>query len=180
MTKKADHLETPWQRQVMKALGSRPDIMLWRQCAGKYHPPYHPKEFVQVAPDGIGDIMGLQIRRFDKPNARIIETVNPNAFNPHDREIQFFYAQPFAIETKSDTGKQLDSQRDFEDAFKTMGGVYIIAPAPHWETIWREFGTDPDPLCADEGQRRWRELKAIRDAETAARPVRNARRRTGR
>jgi hypothetical protein len=176
MTKVAQFAETPWQNAIRKALGSRPDIMLWRQHAGKFHPPYKAKQWVQVAPDGIGDIMGVQIRRLDNPHTVIVETKNPHGFNPMERHIEFFYGQAFAIETKSDTGKQEESQENFQDAFTAMMGRYIVAPAPQWEIIWNEFGQEPDPLCAAEGERLWAEIKRKRQEDEANRPVRRAKR----
>jgi hypothetical protein len=177
---KAKRAEIPWMVDVEKALGARLDIMLWRQHAGLWAPPYDPKRRVQVAPDGIADIMGVQLRRFYNPNAKIIETVMHNVFQPHDRTIEHFYGQAFAIETKSEIGKQEDSQRDFEDAFTAMCGVYVVAPATRWDIIWDEFGREADPLCAAEGQRLWAEIKARRDEEEAAKPIRIARRKAKR
>ncbi len=164
---------------VEKALGARPDIMLWRQHAGLWAPPHNPKRRVQVAPDGIADIMGVQLRRFHKDHAKIIEIMRPNSFNPHEAEIQHFYGQAFAIETKG-AGKQRESQEHFEDGFTAMRGVYIVAPQGHWDVIWDTFGREPDLLCAAEGRRLWAEIKARRDAEAAAKPVSGARRRAKR
>lgn len=177
MTRKA---EIPWMVDVEKALGARPDIMLWRASGGIFCPPKKPKVFMRVGPDGIGDIMGVQLRRLDKPHTVIVETKNPHGFNPMERHIQFFYGQAFAIETKSDTGKQRESQENFEDAFTAMMGVYLVAPAGDWDTIWAEFGQEPDPLCAAEGERLWAEIKQRRQDDEAARPVRRARRKAGR
>jgi hypothetical protein len=176
MTKVAQFAETPWQKDVMKALGSRPDIMLYRDMGGTFCPVYKPKTFVEVGPVGIGDIMGVQVRRFDRQNCVITETVNPNGFNPMERQIQFFYGQAFAIETKSRTGNQEETQRDFQDAFTAMMGRYIVAPAPEWDIIWEEFGQEPDELCAAEGERLWSEIKRRRQEDEANRPVRRAKR----
>lgn len=177
---KAKRAEIPWMVDVEKALGARPDIMLWRQHAGLWAPPYDPKRRVRVAPDGIADIMGVQLRRFNRPNCVITETTHPHSFQPHERYIQFFYGQAFAIETKSDTGKPEESQENFHDAFTAMMGVYIFAPAPRWDIIWAEFGQEPDPLCAEEGQRRWAEIRQQRQDEEADRPIQRPRRRAKR
>lgn len=172
--------ENPWKVDVEKALGSRPDIMLWNQQAGIWAPVSNTRLRVRVAPDGIGDIMGLQLRRFHKEHAKIIEIMRPHSFNPHEAEIQHFYGQAFAIETKDKGRTQRESQENFEDAFTAMHGVYIVAHLGRWDVIWDTFGREADPLCAAEGQRRWAEIKARRDAEAAAKPVSGARRRAKR
>jgi hypothetical protein len=173
MTKPAEFQESPYLAKVRLKIGARPDIMCHRQHAGTYCPPRKPDVFIKVAPDGIPDIIGVQMRRVKGDNIRLVETINPNSFNPHEREIDWFYGQMFAIETKSSEGRQRLEQMRWESSFVAMGGVYILAPAPRFDLIFAELGEEPDPECARVAQERFAILKAKVD-EYEARSVRRA------
>ena len=157
--------ESPWLAEVRRWLGTRPDIMGWRQHAGTFCPPNHPTTRVKVAPDGIGDIMCTQLRRVAGPNIRVMEIVNPDSMQPLERETEWYYGQSCAIETKARGKKQRESQEDFEDAFLSVGGVYIVAHEGQWEPLYATFGEQPDPACAGKWQELWERLKREREAE---------------
>lgn len=175
MTKKAERYETPWQNDVELALGVRPDMVLWRQMTGKMCPPYKPNVFLQVAPDGLPDLVGFQIRRME-----VMETVNPDSFQPLDRLANKFYAAWLGIECKTDVGKQSPAQVQWQKIIRAHHGIYILAPNGRWDIIWRALGQEPDEACAEEADRLRIELGIIGGASAQNKPIRNTRHRQGR
>lgn len=152
--------ESPWLSKVRRTLGARPDICMWRSHAGTYAALDPNVKFlkdapkIKVNPDGIGDLMGVQLRRVDVPNVTVTETVNPNSMQPMERPYDHWYGQAIAIETKAAKGKQRQTQLDFERAFRSCGGVYIVSHENQWDVLWHGLGREPDP--AAEG--RWQEI----------------------
>lgn len=161
--------ESPWLAEVRLWLGNRCDIMGWRQHAGTFCPPNHPTTRVKVAPDGIGDIMGVQLRRVSGPNISVMETVNPNSMQPLERQTELFYGRAFAIETKARGKKQRESQEEFEDAFLSVGGVYIVAHEGQWGVLHAAFGEEPDAACVEKWRDTWERLKREREERRAKR-----------
>lgn len=170
--------ESPWLSEVRTGIGARPDIMCWRQHAGLFIPYPGTKGLppTRVAPDGVADIIGLQCRRVTRPNLRLVETINPLSFTPHEREVEHFYGAFFAIETKSSIGTQEISQRRFEAVVCAMHGDYILAPAAEWAPIHAVLGREPDPVCAEAAQAMFKELSAAVDAFEAAQKARAGKR----
>lgn len=156
--------ESKWLAEVRLALGARPDLMLWRQHAGTFCPPSSPKVRVKVAPDGIADIMGCQARRVSGGNISVMETVRPDSMQPHERAIEWFYGQAIAIETKALRGRAEESQKEFEHAFRSAGGIYILAREGQWDVIYAALGEEADPVVAEKAQEVWEQIAQERAA----------------
>lgn len=155
--------ESPWVAEVRRAIGSRPDIMLWRQHAGTYAVLDDTKllrdaKKIKVAVDGIADLMGVQLRKVHTDRISVMETVNPNSMQPHERSIEYWYGQAIAIEAKALKGRQRQTQLDFERAFTSCGGRYIVCHAGDWDSLWNEIGREPDPASAVKWHEVWAEI----------------------
>lgn len=92
-------------REVLLRLGSRPDVRLWRQNVGTGWVPagntFRPQAF---GVKGQPDLMGC---------------VRINGVGVW-----------LGVETKSETGKQREAQRDWQTIMESFGGIYILARSP--------------------------------------------------
>lgn len=100
--------ESSVQGKILFALGSLPELRLWRQNAGLLQVtsarecPHCrwviPRRAVRGAPDGAADLSGIC------HGGRRLE-----------------------IEVKTSVGKQRDSQKRWEEMIRQRGGVYLLA-----------------------------------------------------
>ena len=86
------------QQNIRLALGQRDDIMLFRINVGKFRPMEGGARVIQSAPEGTPDLLGV---------------ISPG--------------RAFAIEVKTDTGKQRTAQVAWQNAWEKRGGIYILA-----------------------------------------------------
>lgn len=82
---------------VLVAVSRFPNAKFWRQNCGHFRSMDGKRVVQATSVDGIADIMGL------------------------------YRGRAIAIETKTKTGKQLNSQKLFQKNFESAGGKYIIA-----------------------------------------------------
>lgn len=82
---------------VLVAVSRFPDAAFWRQNCGSFKSMDGKRVVRATSIEGIADIMGL------------------------------YRGRAVAIETKTKTGKQLESQKRFQKNFESAGGKYIIA-----------------------------------------------------
>lgn len=150
---KAKRTESPWLIDVELGLGSRPDIVLWRETNGVFARIDNPDAKIKVGTPGWPDLLGFQIRRYGE-----IFTAGKDSFTPVQMTRNRFYGQFFGIETKSSSGSQRAAQIQAEKIFRTLYGIYILAPAGDWAAIHAQLGAEPDEECADEADRLRAEL----------------------
>jgi hypothetical protein len=86
------------QHGILVALGSRPDVTIWRQNTLVAR-DQRTGRAVRSNPNGVADILGCLA-----PSGRFL-----------------------AIEVKSATGRQTPDQRDFQKAVEARGGLYVLA-----------------------------------------------------
>lgn len=79
-------------------IGSHPQVRCWRQNTGKARAMDDPRRIISFGVAGGGDISGI---------------VAP-------------FGTRLEIETKTATGKQRESQRNFERMIRSQGGIYIL------------------------------------------------------
>ena len=90
--------EAAIQQEIRLALGQRHDIMMFRINVGKFRPIDGGSRVIQSAPEGTPDLLGV---------------ISPG--------------RAFAIEVKTDKGKQRLAQVAWQNAWEKRGGIYIIA-----------------------------------------------------
>jgi hypothetical protein len=89
--------ENAVQYAIMLAIGSRPDVRLWRNNSGLLFTPGGRR--IRASVEGAPDLIGL--------------------LAPHGRFL--------GIECKSDSGKQTSVQIAFQRMIESFGGLYILA-----------------------------------------------------
>lgn len=82
---------------LLRALTRLPDALFYRQQCGRFRTLDGRRVVAATSIDGIADIMGV------------------------------FRGRPVAIETKTLTGAQRETQRRFQAAFERAGGLYVLA-----------------------------------------------------
>lgn len=96
------------QNPALLAVGARPDVLVWRQQCGlfrQYAPPYNP---VYVGTKGIADSMAV-----------VAVTITPDMVG---KTIGVAVAPEF----KTTKGTQSESQKLWQAAFQSRGGVYRL------------------------------------------------------
>ena len=86
------------QQEIRLALGQREDIMMFRINVGKFRPLDGGPRVIQSAPEGTPDLLGV-----------------------------IYPGKAFAIEVKTDKGKQRTAQVAWQHAWEKRGGIYILA-----------------------------------------------------
>jgi hypothetical protein len=86
------------QQEIRLALGQRQDIMMFRINVGKFRPLDGGARVIQSAPEGTPDLLGV---------------ITPG--------------RAFAIEVKTEKGKQRLAQAAWQSAWELRGGLYILA-----------------------------------------------------
>ena len=86
------------QQNIRLALGQRDDIMMFRINVGKFRPLEGGARVIQSAPEGTPDLLGV---------------ISPG--------------RAFAIEVKTEKGRQRTAQVAWQNAWEKRGGIYILA-----------------------------------------------------
>lgn len=100
------------QQEIRLALGQRDDIMLFRINVGKFRPLDGGARVIQSAPEGTPDLLGV---------------MSPG--------------RAFAIEVKTDKGKQRTAQVAWQNAWEKRGGLYVLARS--LEDVYRGLDITP-------------------------------------
>lgn len=90
--------EAAIQQAIRLALGQRQDIMMFRINVGKFRPLDGGARVIQSAPEGTPDLIGV---------------MSPG--------------RAFAIEVKTEKGKQRLVQAAWQSAWEKRGGIYVLA-----------------------------------------------------
>jgi hypothetical protein len=104
--------EAAIQQNIRLALGQRDDIMLFRINVGKFRPLDGGARVIQSAPEGTPDLLGV---------------MSPG--------------RAFAIEVKTDKGKQRTAQVAWQNAWEKRGGLYVLARS--LEDVYRGLDITP-------------------------------------
>jgi len=86
------------QQNIRLALGQRDDVMMFRINVGKFRPLEGGARVIQSAPEGTPDLLGV---------------ISPG--------------RAFAIEVKTEKGRQGTAQVAWQNAWEKRGGIYILA-----------------------------------------------------
>ena len=100
------------QQNIRLALGQRDDIMMFRINVGKFRPLEGGERVIQSAPEGTPDLLGV---------------MSPG--------------RAFAIEVKTEKGKQRTAQVAWQNAWEKRGGIYILARSI--EDVYRGLDIEP-------------------------------------
>ena len=90
--------EAAIQQEIRLALGQRQDIMMFRINVGKFRPLDGGARVIQSAPEGTPDLLGV---------------ITPG--------------RAFAIEVKTEKGKQRLAQAAWQSGWVKRGGIYNLA-----------------------------------------------------
>lgn len=131
--------EAVLKANIFMAVGSRIDFMVWNNPVG-LATPIGTERLVKFGVAGAADILGCLLRR-----VKAMTVINPDGFNPLERQDWHFYGQMVCIETKSRTGRQRTGQVNFQHAVESVGGIYILARTV--EDVLSVLG--PEPSLAD-------------------------------
>lgn len=96
------------QTPAMLAVGTRPDVLVWRQQSGLFRVYDNPKRVVQIGEAGIADAGMI-----------VAVTITPEMVG---RTVGVA-VQP---EFKTKTGRQSEAQRNWQAAVEKRGGVYAL------------------------------------------------------
>lgn len=96
------------QTPAMLAVGTRPDVLVWRQQSGLFRVYDSPKRIVQIGEPGIADAGMI-----------VAVTITPEMVG---RTVGVA-VQP---EFKTKTGRQSEAQRNWQAAVEKRGGVYAL------------------------------------------------------
>ena len=96
------------QNPALLAVGSRPDVLVWRQQSGVFRQFEAPHDPVRVGMPGIADSMAV-----------VAVTITPEMVG---KTIGVAVAPEF----KTAKGKQTERQKAWQAAFESRGGVYRI------------------------------------------------------
>jgi hypothetical protein len=100
------------QQNIRLALGQRDDIMMFRINVGKFRPLEGGARVIQSAPEGTPDLLGV---------------ISPG--------------RAFAIEVKTEKGRQRTAQVAWQNAWEKRGGIYILARSI--EDVYRGLDIEP-------------------------------------
>jgi hypothetical protein len=93
---------------ALLAIGSRPDVMAWRQMVGTFRAIDNPSRLVKVGYAGMSDAMAV-----------VRVTITPDMVGKQ-------VGIALALEAKTAKGKQRDAQKLWQVAFENRGGIYRI------------------------------------------------------
>ena len=100
---------TQVQNPAMLAVGSMPDVLVWRLQSGLFRAYNTPAKLVRVGSPGMADCMAV-----------VKVTITPDMVG---KTIGHAVAAEFKLPT---TGKQQENQKDWQKAFEQRGGVYKV------------------------------------------------------
>lgn len=106
------HSETNIQNLSLIAVGTRDDVMAWRQQSGAFRAMDNPERVVHVGQPGMSDTM--LVVKVEVTEAMIGKVI-PVAV---------------AAEFKTPTGKQSPKQALWQRAFERVGGIYRLIRSP--------------------------------------------------
>lgn len=129
--------ESPLLAEVRLLLGCRTDIKLLRINTGSYR-ALRSDRVIESAPAGTPDLLGcwrghvtMEANHDTKIITRWSIGVKPSSTPGPDSRLSFInqynFGQFIAIETKSRYGPQRQAQKDWQAAFESVGGIYILA-----------------------------------------------------
>ncbi len=114
-------LESPIKKQILKEIGSRPDMMVEVRSVGLATPVggTHPIPFGKK---GEADIRVLWKRTY-----RVLHLNEKSTFHSFQKTETKVIGQALAIETKRlKGGKQSPDQKKWQAAWESFGGIYIL------------------------------------------------------
>lgn len=100
--------ETRIQNASIKRVGSRRDVLIWRQHVGKFRHLNQPDLVISVGSPGMADSLAV-----------VEVVITPEMVG---RKIGVAVAAEF----KTPTGKQAEEQQKWQRAFELRGGVYRL------------------------------------------------------
>ena len=92
----------------MIAVGSRPDVLVWRQQVGLFHPYQQPERVVRIGIEGMSDA-GMVVA----------VTITPEMVGKT-------VAVAVSPEFKTKAGRQQGNQAGWQSAFEQRGGIYRL------------------------------------------------------
>lgn len=126
--------ESQTQAEILKYLGNRRDVRCWRNNTGRIAD--RKGRVVSFGLVGSADIIGIRLLRAHFPTDLPLFPL-PRGFDvSHDyflglnegrRYTMSKLGQFLAVEVKSDTGRQSEAQRNFQQMVEAFGGLYILA-----------------------------------------------------
>jgi len=120
--KKPKQRESKLLAQIRLAVGKRDDVMLLRINTGVFRPiGGDQKRAIRSAPNGTPDLIGIVSAKMS-----VNYTWSDNPFQPLSRTVDEQVGLAFAIETKTERGKQSKAQKDFQTAWEARGGIYLL------------------------------------------------------
>lgn len=114
-------LEAPIKKQILKLIGSRPDMMVEIRNVGTAVPlnSDHPIKYGVI---GEADIRVLWKRKY-----RVLHLNEKSNFHSFQKIETKVIGQGLAIETKRlKGGKHREEQKKWQRAWEEMGGIYIL------------------------------------------------------
>ena len=107
---------------VLKYLGNRSDVKIWRHNTGRIAD--RNGRVVSFGLVGSADVIGMRVVKFRglplTTGSCIVDEMRPGSDLPL-RSGQFL-----AVECKSATGRQSEAQRNFQKMVEAMGGLYLL------------------------------------------------------
>lgn len=112
------------QSDILAGIGSLPDAIVWRNNVGvaKQLRRDLTVGHVRFGVKGSADILGVKRKTLD-----VRKITNPHGFQPHEQHNDTVIGQAFAIEVKRPGQKQRREQRDWQEAWESFGGKYLLA-----------------------------------------------------
>jgi hypothetical protein len=108
----AQNPETRIQNSCLLEVGSRPDVLAWRQHVGKYRAINQPELVVSIGVPGMADIGAVVAVTIDA--SMVGKTVGVYV----------------GAEVKTATGRQRPGQADWQAALERRGGIYGVVRSP--------------------------------------------------
>ena len=123
--------------RIRLAVGARQDFLVTRINTGvfKVDAPGGREGRVRSAPDGFPDLIGTQLRRI------AAKQTTEGGFMKYEREYWEYVGQAIAIETKAKDGRLSTPQQNWRDAFRRVGGIYVLAKSS--DDVYAVLGYEP-------------------------------------
>lgn len=100
------------QNPSLLAVGSRPDVLIWRQQSGVFRAYDDPDKVVRIGQPGLADSMAV-----------VAVQITPDMVG---KTIGVAVAPEF----KTNRGRQSEAQANWQRAFEARGGVYSLVRTP--------------------------------------------------
>lgn len=105
--------------EIRLAIGARPDVLIARINTGVYAAPGNGAR-VRSAPNGFPDLICTQKRHV------MVHIRRETNFQIYEKNVDHYYGQSIAIETKTLKGRLSEAQCAWRDQFTAVGGIYIV------------------------------------------------------